>query len=160
MIAVLRAVEEAGSISGVRSLYSHITEQQVRDALYFPQLIMEPKRGMASNNLRLLIDESVTEPLASQILALVGTAVSSKQTVGAGVDDADVAAFANKHRRIIVAIDSDFESHSVKFGVIRIKTLRTSSSCQLRCSKPSGSLAFARRPKRERQFSWSRSQDQ
>lgn len=77
---------------------------------------------MASTRLRLLIDESITEPLASKILALVPSAALSRDTVGPGAEDQSVAAFANRDRRTIVAVDSDFLKHRVVWGVIKINS--------------------------------------
>lgn len=74
---------------------------------------------MASTNLRLLLDESITEPLASLIIGLVDSAERSTVLVGSGAKDGVVVTFANVHRRIIVAIDNDFKKHKVDRGVIR-----------------------------------------
>lgn len=75
---------------------------------------------MASTNPRLLLDESITEPLASYILQLVPSAKRSKQNLGQAATDAAIAEFANRDRRTIVAIDSDFKNHTVTWGVIKI----------------------------------------
>ena len=75
---------------------------------------------MASTRLRLLIDESITEPLASYIVELVPSAVRSKTTVGQGAKDPAIVAFANGDRRTIVAVDSDFKNYRVEWGVIKI----------------------------------------
>ena len=76
---------------------------------------------VASTRLRLLIDESVTEPLASYIVGLVPSAVLSKTTVlGQGALDPSVVAFANSSRRMIVALDSDFKKYQVEWGIIKI----------------------------------------
>ena len=75
---------------------------------------------MASTNLRLLLDESVTEPLASNILRLVPSAVLSRSLVGQGATDAAIVAFANQHRRIIVAMDSDFKKYVIDSGLIKL----------------------------------------
>lgn len=77
---------------------------------------------MASTKLRLLLDESITEPLASLIIGLVPSAALSKQILGQGAKDTRVAACANSERRTIVAIDSDFKKHQVEFGVIKINS--------------------------------------
>lgn len=74
---------------------------------------------MASTNLRLLLDESVTEPLASLILGLVPSAKRSTDTIGQGAKDPAVAFHANTDKRTIVAIDSDFKKYKVDAGVIR-----------------------------------------
>ncbi len=75
---------------------------------------------MATTIPRLLIDESVTEPLAAYITGLVPSARLSKSILGQGAKDAMVAALANKDRRTIVAIDSDFRTHKVDWGVIKV----------------------------------------
>lgn len=75
---------------------------------------------MGSTNLRLLLDESITEPLASSILSLVPSARLSKTILGQGAKDTAVAALANRDRRIIVAMDSDFMKHVVEWGVIKL----------------------------------------
>jgi hypothetical protein len=75
---------------------------------------------VASTNLRLLLDESITEPLASNIVALVPSAKLSREILGQGAKDLAVANLANRDRRTIVAVDSDFKKHVVHYGVIRI----------------------------------------
>lgn len=75
---------------------------------------------MASKNPRLLLDESVTEPLASYIVRLVPSTKLSKSILGQGAKDPAVAAFANDDRRTIVAVDSDFRNYAVTWGVIKI----------------------------------------
>lgn len=77
---------------------------------------------MASTKLRLLIDESVTEPLASNIVSLVPSAKFSKATIGAGAKDPTVVAFANKDRRTIIALDTDFKKYDVEWGVIKLNS--------------------------------------
>lgn len=44
--AVLRAIEQYGSIDGVISCYPHLTKGLVEDALYFSQLILELPSGI------------------------------------------------------------------------------------------------------------------
>ena len=39
--AILRAIEQSGSLEGVAILYPSVNGQQVKDALYFSQLILE-----------------------------------------------------------------------------------------------------------------------
>jgi hypothetical protein len=75
---------------------------------------------VASNRPRLLLDESVTEPLASYIVRLVPSAKLSKAILGQGAKDPAVAALANNDKRTIVAVDSDFKKHTVTWGVIKI----------------------------------------
>lgn len=75
---------------------------------------------MASTKLRLLLDESITEPLASLIVGLVRSAERSTSLVGSGATDAVVAACANANRRTLIAVDNDFKNHLVERGVIKI----------------------------------------
>ena len=75
---------------------------------------------MASTRLRLLIDESVTEPLATLLLNLVPSAIRSKDRIGKGARDEAIVNFANTDRRTIVAIDGDFRKYQVHLGVIKI----------------------------------------
>jgi hypothetical protein len=75
---------------------------------------------LASKRPRLLLDESITGPLASLIIGLVPSAILSTQTLGQGAKDPIIAAFANSERRTIVAIDSDFRKYQVEQGVIKI----------------------------------------
>lgn len=75
---------------------------------------------MASTRLRLLIDESITEPLASSILKLVPSALLSRASIGAGAKDPSIVAFANSDRRTIVAMDADFKKYDVEWGVIKL----------------------------------------
>jgi hypothetical protein len=75
---------------------------------------------VASTNLRLLLDESITEPLASSILGMVPSAKFSKESIGQGATDGAVVALANRDRRIIVAMDSDFKHYVIEWGVIKL----------------------------------------
>jgi hypothetical protein len=75
---------------------------------------------VASTKLRLLLDESITEPLASLIIGLVKSAKRSTAIIGYGAKDTDVAICANNQRCTVVAVDSDFKNHVVDYGVIRI----------------------------------------
>src|SRR5580700_3034939 len=77
-------------------------------------------RRMASTRLRLLLDESITEPLATYIVDLIPSTVRSREALGAGAKDPSVASYANSNRRMIVAIDSDFKKYHVEFGVIKL----------------------------------------
>lgn len=43
--AVLRAVEHYGSIEGALSCYPHLSSQNVKDALYFAQVVLEALPG-------------------------------------------------------------------------------------------------------------------
>jgi uncharacterized protein (DUF433 family) len=51
--AVLRAVEQYGSVEGALRCYPHLTVDLIKDALYFSQVVLDPSRG---------IDESATTP--------------------------------------------------------------------------------------------------
>jgi hypothetical protein len=75
---------------------------------------------VASTRLRLLLDASITEPLASYIVTLVPSAILSRKSLGQDAKDPSVAAFANTERRTIVAVDSDFKNYQVDYGVIKI----------------------------------------
>ena len=75
---------------------------------------------MASTKPRLLLDESITEPLASYIVKLVPSTKLSKAILGQGAKDPAVATLANNDRRTIVAVDSDFRNLRVTWGVIKI----------------------------------------
>ncbi len=44
--AVLRALEHYGSITKVRECYPHLTSEQVEDALYFSQAVLELPNGI------------------------------------------------------------------------------------------------------------------
>lgn len=85
---------------------------------------------MASTKLRLLLDESITEPLRGYILRLVPSAKNSMDLAGSGAKDPAVVACANTDQRMIVAIDSDFNGYHVKQGVIKLNgTDRASDQC-------------------------------
>ena len=77
---------------------------------------------MASTKLRLLLDESITEPLASLIIGLERSTARSTAIVGYGAKDNIVASCANKLKRTVVAVDSDFKNHTVEYGVIKINS--------------------------------------
>jgi uncharacterized protein (DUF433 family) len=44
--AVLRAIEHYGSLDDVIMCYPHLTKDQVKDALYFAQVLLEPQSGL------------------------------------------------------------------------------------------------------------------
>lgn len=77
---------------------------------------------MASTSLRLLLDESITEPLASLIVGLVRSAERSTAIVGFGAEDGAVAACANTRKRTLIAMDNDFKKYAVERGVIKINS--------------------------------------
>ena len=85
---------------------------------------------MAANP-RLLLDESITEPLASYIMGLASKAIHVRDCPEArGQDDEAVAAFADRERRMVVAVDADFKKKTVaKYGVIKLRKHRNSDDC-------------------------------
>jgi predicted nuclease of predicted toxin-antitoxin system len=86
-----------------------------------------------STNLRLLIDESVTNPLANGILRISRSAVYVRtHPILKGKADPDIANEANRDRRTIVALDNDFNGIVVKAGVIKLNANRTDEECLLR----------------------------
>ena len=44
--AVLRAIEYYESLDGAIRCYPHLTKSQVKDALYFSQVLLEPQSGI------------------------------------------------------------------------------------------------------------------
>jgi predicted nuclease of predicted toxin-antitoxin system len=84
-----------------------------------------------ASRLRLLLDESITEPLATNITNLVRSAVHVRDFSEArGKDDTEVAAFANREDRMVVAVDSDFKRKIVvKCGVIKLRKYRNDDEC-------------------------------
>jgi len=44
--AVLRALEQYGSVDDVKNCYAHLTTEQVEDALYFSQIVLELPSGI------------------------------------------------------------------------------------------------------------------
>jgi len=85
---------------------------------------------VASTKLRLLLDESITEPLASLIIGLVKSGERSASLIGHGAEDGAVAACANAHKRTLLAVDSDFKNYIVDRGVIKINSPnRTDDHC-------------------------------
>jgi uncharacterized protein (DUF433 family) len=44
--SVLRAIEQYGSVDGAVMCYPHISAEQVKDALYFTQLVLESPDGI------------------------------------------------------------------------------------------------------------------
>jgi uncharacterized protein (DUF433 family) len=44
--SVIRAVEQYGSIDGAVKCYPHLTQEQIKDALYFAQIVLEPPNGI------------------------------------------------------------------------------------------------------------------
>jgi predicted nuclease of predicted toxin-antitoxin system len=85
---------------------------------------------VSTPKLRLLLDESVTDPLADGILRLCQSAVYVRRNpLLKGKKDPQIAEEANRTRRTIVAIDSDYNEISVSEGVIKLNANRTSEEC-------------------------------
>ena len=86
---------------------------------------------MASNQLRLLLDESLTDQLASMIMGLVNSAIYIRDLAGKrGMKDAQVAALANEQNRMVVAVDGDFKRKiTAKQGVIKMSMGRNDDEC-------------------------------
>lgn len=85
---------------------------------------------MGKTNLRLLLDESITEPLAGRIMELVPSAIHVRNCQEAqGRCDDEIAAFAHRHRRLLVAVDGDFKKLTVKSGVIKLNRYGNDDDC-------------------------------
>jgi hypothetical protein len=73
------------------------------------------------SKLRLLLDEPITDPLAKNIQKLSPSAVYVRSSkLMKGKEDTVIAAFANKNRRVIVAVDSDYNGLHVQEGLIKL----------------------------------------
>src|ERR1044071_3891679 len=59
---------------------------------------------VASKNPRLLLDQSITEPLASYIIDLVPSAKRSSQSFGQAAKEGEIAALANEDRQSISSL--------------------------------------------------------
>jgi hypothetical protein len=82
------------------------------------------------SKLRLLLDESITDPLAKNIQKLSPSAVYVRNSkVMKGKEDTVIAAFANKNRRVIVAVDSDYNGLHVQEGLIKLFAGRDNEDC-------------------------------
>lgn len=84
---------------------------------------------MASTNLRLLLDESITDPLAAKILTICPGAHYVRKTTLKGSLDPAIATFANAERRIVVAIDKDFRNLRLNEGLIKLDRDRSDEDC-------------------------------
>lgn len=85
---------------------------------------------MSSPKLRLLLDESVTDPLAVNILKICPSAVyARKNPKMKGREDGELAILANADDRTIVALDSDYKQIDVKAGVIKLDKNRSNEDC-------------------------------
>jgi predicted nuclease of predicted toxin-antitoxin system len=88
---------------------------------------------MSSPKLRLLLDESVTNPLAKGILRMSHSAVYVRtHPTLKGKTDPDIANEANRDGRIIVAMDNDYKGIVVKAGVIKLNVNRTDEKCLIK----------------------------
>jgi hypothetical protein len=85
---------------------------------------------VASPKLRLLLDESIPNPLARGILRLSRSAVYVRtHPTLKGKEDHELAKVANRDRRIIVALDNDYKGLAVKAGIIKLSANRTDEAC-------------------------------
>jgi hypothetical protein len=85
---------------------------------------------VGKTTLRILLDESITEPLAGRIMDLVPSAVHVRDCPQAcGRPDDDIAAYALRERRLLVAVDEHFKTIRVKTGVIKLSKARNDDEC-------------------------------
>src|ERR1700733_9227732 len=84
---------------------------------------------MASTNLRLLLDESITDPLAAKILTICPGAYYVRKSTLKGSIDPAIANFANSEKRIVVAIDKDFKNLRLDEGLIKLERNRPDEAC-------------------------------
>jgi predicted nuclease of predicted toxin-antitoxin system len=88
---------------------------------------------MSSPKLRLLLDESITNPLAKGILRMSRSAVYVRTHAKLrGKPDPDIANEANRDDRMIVALDNDYKGIAVKAGVIKLNANRTDEECLIK----------------------------
>jgi hypothetical protein len=88
---------------------------------------------VSSPRLRLLLDESITNPLANGILRMARSAIYVRtHATLKGKPDLDIAAEANRERRMIVALDNDYKGLDVKAGVIKLNADRTDEDCLIK----------------------------
>lgn len=88
---------------------------------------------MPSPKLRLLLDESITNPLARGIQRLSRSAVYVRTEPRLkGKEDPEIANEANRHQRMIVALDNDYKDIPVKAGVIKLNADRYDEDCLIR----------------------------
>jgi hypothetical protein len=109
---------------------------------------------MASTKLRLLLDESITDQLATLIMGLAQSAVYVRHnSVIKGRDDSEVAAFADSDKRIVVALDGDFKRTVIaKYGVIKLKKARNDDECLFAIFRAFWHSGHRSRAKRKRTF--------
>ena len=88
---------------------------------------------MSSPKLRLLLDESVNNPLADIIAKLSSSAVYVRTNqLLKGKEDPEIAAEANRDGRTIVALDNDYKGIKVTGGVIMLKVDRLDEKCLIK----------------------------
>jgi hypothetical protein len=109
---------------------------------------------MASTKLRLLLDESITEPLATSIMTLVRSAVHVRDFSEArGKPDIEIAAFAEREERLVVAVDGDFKKKTtVKHGVIKLNKRRNDDACLFAIFRAFWKSGHRNKSKRKRTF--------
>ena len=109
---------------------------------------------MASTRLRLLLDESITEPLASDIMQLVRSAIHVRDSSETqGKTDKEIAAFADREERLVVAVDGDFKKKTVvKHGVIKLSKRRNDDKCLFAIFRAFWQSGHRSRSKRKRTF--------
>jgi len=109
---------------------------------------------MASNQLRLLLDESITDQLAGMIIELVSSAVYIRNLAGKrGMKDPEVAALADEMNRIVVAVDGDFKKKiTTKQGVIKMNKARNDDECLFAIFRAFWQSGHRRRAKKKRTF--------
>jgi Domain of unknown function (DUF5615) len=103
---------------------------------------------MSSPKMRLLLDESVTNPLAKGILRMSRSAVYVRtHPTLKGKEDPEIANEANREKRIIVALDNDYKGIVVKAGVIKLNVIAPTKSASSKSSGHSGNLGTESKPK-------------
>jgi hypothetical protein len=109
---------------------------------------------MASNQLRLLLDESITDQLAGLIMELVSSAIYIRDLAGKrGMKDPQVAALADELNRMIVAVDGDFKRKiTAKQGVIKMNKARNDDECLFASFRAFWQSGHRRRAKQRRTF--------
>ena len=88
---------------------------------------------MSTPRLRLLLDESITDPLAKGIQRLCRSAVyvRTSETLK-GRLDSEIAAAANRDQRIVVALDSDYLGIPLEAGLIKLTAGRLDEACLIK----------------------------
>jgi predicted nuclease of predicted toxin-antitoxin system len=108
---------------------------------------------VAASKLRLLLDESVPDPLARRILSMVPSAEYVRYIPGLkGALDRDIYAYAQRTNRIVVNVDGDFNERSFppgpkNPGIIRFNSGRDDNAAlfdQFKVFWQSGVRRFAR----------------